>query len=117
MIRIDLVDNTNRVKHIDFRVIPVTTETDFTCNPPGIMPLRVVMRLSQKVQAGHVYGTMGKYLWYRLTETPAADHKNPMIDPQSSTMLHPRQLPDEVLDRRQAKTSIAVPRKQRSPLK
>ena len=82
MIRIDLVDDTNRVKHVDFRVVPVTTESDFTCNPPGIMPLRVVMRLSKKVQAGRVFGTMGKYLWYRLKETPASQRENPMSHPQ-----------------------------------
>ena len=30
MIRIDLVDNTASVKHIDFCVLPVTQQRDFT---------------------------------------------------------------------------------------
>ena len=82
MIRIDLVDKTNSVKHVDFRVVPVTTKKDFTCIPAGIMPLRIVMRLSQKVDAGRVFGKMGKYLWYRLKETPVGRHKSPMSDPR-----------------------------------
>ena len=48
MIRIDLVDNTSSVKHVDFRVVPVTTKKDFTCIPEGILPLRVVVRLSRR---------------------------------------------------------------------
>ena len=80
MIRIDLVDNTNSVKHVDFRVVPVTTKKDFTCIPDGLLPLRVVMRLSQKVKAGRIFGAMGKYLWYRLKETPASKHKIPKTD-------------------------------------
>lgn len=82
MIRIDLVDKTNSVKHVDFRVVPVITKEDFTCIPPGIMPLRVVIRLSQKVDDGRVFGRMGKYLWYRLKPTPAGKHKSPMSDQQ-----------------------------------
>ncbi len=77
MIRIDLVDNTNAVKHVDFLVVPVTNDKDFTCIPDGILPLRVVMRLSQKVKAGRIFGAMGKYLWYRLKETPAVKPKSP----------------------------------------
>ena len=80
MIRIDLVDNTNAVKHVDFLVVPVTNDKDFTCIPDGILPLRVVMRLSQKVKAGRIFGSMGKYLWYRLKETPAGKHKSPMTN-------------------------------------
>ena len=82
MIRIDLVDKTNSVKHVDFRVVPVSTKKDFTCIPAGIMPFRVVVRLSQKVRAGCVFGKMGKYVWYRLKETPASKHKRPMSNPQ-----------------------------------
>ncbi len=80
MIRIDLVDKTNSVKHVDFHVVPITTKNDFTCIPDGIMPLRVVMRLSQKVQAGQIFGRMGKYIWYRLKPTPPSKHKIPMSD-------------------------------------
>ena len=71
MIRIDLVDNTASVKHVDFRVVPVTTEEDFTCIPDGILPLRRVVRLSRRLKAGRVFGQMGKYLWYRLAATRA----------------------------------------------
>ena len=75
MIRIDLVDNTASVKHIDFRVVPVTTAKDFACVPDGLLPLRVVMRLSQRLNEGRIFGEMGKYLWYRLKETPPGKHK------------------------------------------
>ena len=85
MIRIDLVDKTNSVKHVDFRVLPVIKKKDFTCIPPGIMPLRIVMRLSQKVQAGRVFGRLGKYLWYRWKDAPPGRHKSPMSDPQSGS--------------------------------
>jgi len=77
MIRIDLVDNTTSVKHVDFRVVPVTQESEFTCSPDGLLPLRVIMRLSRRVEAGRIFGEIGKYLWYRLKETPAGKHKNP----------------------------------------
>ena len=76
MIRIDLVDNTACVKHVDFRVVPVTTKKDFTCIPDGILPLRVAVRLSRKLMDGRIFGETGKYLWYRLKETPAGKHKN-----------------------------------------
>jgi hypothetical protein len=66
MIRIDLVDNTASVKHIEFLVVPVTTGKDFTCIPDGILPLCSVVRLSRKLRAGRTFGQMGKYLWYRL---------------------------------------------------
>ena len=82
MIRIDLVDKTNSVKHVDFRVVPVTTKKDFTCIPAGLLPRRIVVRLSHKVEAGRVFGKMGKYLWYRLKETPASKHRSPMSNPQ-----------------------------------
>ncbi len=78
MIRIDLVDNTDKLKHVDFRVVPATTEQDFTCIPDGILPLGSVVRLSQKLKAGRVFGQMGKYLWYRLIGAPAGKHKNPL---------------------------------------
>ena len=41
MIRINLVDYTPGVKHIDFQVVPVTNDEDFACVPDGILPLRV----------------------------------------------------------------------------
>jgi hypothetical protein len=74
MIRIDLVDNTDKLKHVDFRVVPVTTEEDFACIPDGILPLGSVVRLSRKLKAGRVFGQMDKYLWYRLIEAPASRH-------------------------------------------
>ena len=77
MIRINLVDNTTSVKHVDFRVVPVTNDKDFACIPDGTLPVRDVVQLSQKVKAGRTFGEMGKYLWYRLKETPAGKHKNP----------------------------------------
>ena len=75
MIRINLVDNTASVKHVDFLVVPVTVAKDFTCIPDGILPLRSVVRLSRELKARRVFGHMGKYLWYRLKETPAGKHK------------------------------------------
>ena len=42
------------------------------------MPFRIVVRLSQKVEAGRVFGRMGKYLWYRLKPTSPGKHKNPI---------------------------------------
>ncbi len=77
MIRIDLVDNTDKLKHVDFRVVPVTREKDFTCIPDGILPLRRVVRLSRELTAGRVFGRMGKYLWYRVVGTAAGRHKSP----------------------------------------
>ncbi|MGD0901010.1 MAG: hypothetical protein ABR915_24530 [Thermoguttaceae bacterium] len=78
MIRIDLVDNTASVKHVDFQVVPVTTERDFTCIPDGILPLPGAVRLSREVKAGRTFGRMGKYLWYRLIGAPARTHKSPI---------------------------------------
>src|SRR5580704_15653911 len=83
MLRIDLVDKTNSVKHVDFHVVPVTTKKDFTCIPAGILPRRIVIRLSQKVEAGRVFGRMGKYLWYRLKETPPGKHKRPISNSEA----------------------------------
>ena len=80
MIRIDLVDSTASVKHIDFCVVPVTQQKDFTCIPDGILPLRSVVRLSHKLGAGRVCGRMGKYVWYRLLGTPPDTHKSPRSD-------------------------------------
>ncbi len=82
MIRIDLVDNTTSVKHIDFQVVPVTNDKDFACFPDGVLPLRSVMRLSRRVKDGRTFGEMGKYLWYRLIETPAGKHKGPTSGPR-----------------------------------
>jgi hypothetical protein len=84
MIRIDLVDNTASVKHVDLRVVPVATKKDFACIPPGILPLRVVMRLSLRVQDGCRFGELGKYLWYRLKETPPGKHKKPNVEDLSA---------------------------------
>ena len=78
MIRIDLVDNTASVKHIDFCVVPVTQQKDFTCVPEGLLPLRSVVRLSRKLKAGRVFGRMGKYTWYQLLGTPAGTHRRPL---------------------------------------
>ena len=69
MIRINLVDYTTSMKHVDFLVVPVINDKDFTCIPDGILPLREVIQLSQKVKAGRIYGKAGDYLWYRLKET------------------------------------------------
>lgn len=71
MICIDLVDKTEKLKHIDFRVVPATTKKDFICTPNGILPLRSAVQLSRRLQAGRVCGQMGKYVWYRLIGTRA----------------------------------------------
>jgi hypothetical protein len=76
MIRIDLVDNTAKLKHVVLRVVPVATVNDFTCIPDGILPLGSVVRLSRRLKAGRVSGQMGKYFWYRLLETPPGRHKS-----------------------------------------
>jgi hypothetical protein len=75
MIRIDLVDNTAVVKHVEFHVVPVVTEEDFACTPDGLLPLRAAIWLSKKLKAGRRSGRIGKYLWYRLLTTPAEKHR------------------------------------------
>ena len=79
MIRIDLVDKTNNIKHIEFNVVPVAEEKDFTCIPFDILPLRSVVRLSRQLKAGRVAGDIGKFVWYRLIETPQHKHKAPLV--------------------------------------
>jgi hypothetical protein len=71
-----LVDKTNKVKHVDFRVLPAITEKDFTCIPDGILPVNSVLRLSHRLKAGRLSGRMGKYIWYRLIVAPAGGHKS-----------------------------------------
>ncbi|MGA2068738.1 MAG: hypothetical protein ABSG86_27465 [Thermoguttaceae bacterium] len=80
MIRIDLVDNTAKLKHVDFRVVPVTTAQDFTCTPDGVLSLGSVVRISRDLKAGRVFGQMGRYLWYRLAGSPDGQHKGPLIN-------------------------------------
>jgi hypothetical protein len=75
LIRIDLVDNSTSVKHIDFRKVPVTKESEFSCNPEGVLPLNTVVRLSRELRAGRTFGQAGKFVWYRLVGTPAATYK------------------------------------------
>jgi hypothetical protein len=75
MIRIDLVDDTTSVKHIDFKKVPVTKETEFRCSPEGILPLPSIVRLSRKLKAGRTSGQSGKFVWYRLIGTPANTYK------------------------------------------
>ena len=70
MIRIDLVDKTSKLKHVEFHVLPVTQKKDFTCIPDDILPLRSVMRLSQQLKAGRVAGDIGDFVWYRLIGAP-----------------------------------------------
>lgn len=45
-IRINLVDYTNSLKHVDFLAIPVTNDKDFACVPDGLLSLRVVIGLT-----------------------------------------------------------------------
>ena len=71
MIRIDLVDKTASLKHVEFRVVPVVKEKDFKCIPDDILPFRSVVRLSRELRAGRVFGQVGKFLWYRLIGTKA----------------------------------------------
>ena len=75
MIRIDLVDKTNSVKHIDFKKVPVTKESEFSCNPEGVLPLDSVVRLSHELKAGRTFGETGKFVWYLLAGKPAATYK------------------------------------------
>jgi hypothetical protein len=75
VIRIDLVDDTTSVKHIDFRVIPVSKETDFLCSPEDILPLGNIVRLSRQLKAGRTFGQAGDFVWYRLIGTPPATYK------------------------------------------
>ncbi len=80
MIRIDLVDNSTSVKHIDFRKLPVTKESEFRCSPEGVLPLDTVVRLSRELKAGSTSGEAGKFLWYRLVGKPAATYKGVSCD-------------------------------------
>jgi hypothetical protein len=75
MIRIDLVDKTNSIKHVEFHVLPVTKEKDFTCIPDDILPLRSVVRISHQLKSGRVAGDIGKFVWYRLIGTPHDKHE------------------------------------------
>jgi hypothetical protein len=75
MIRIDLVDDTTSVKHIDFKKIPITKDTEFRCSPEGVLPLRSIVRLSRELKAGRTSGQSGKFVWYRLIGTPANTYK------------------------------------------
>ena len=75
MIRIDLVDDTTSVKHVDFKKVPVTKEAEFRCSPEGVLPLDSVVRLSRELKAGRTYGQSGKFVWYRLVGKPAATYK------------------------------------------
>src|SRR5208282_5419668 len=77
-IRINLVDYTTSMKHVDFLVVPVTNEIDFACVPEGILPLRAVIRLSRDLKDGTTFGRSGKYLWYRLIGAPDGTYKCPM---------------------------------------
>jgi hypothetical protein len=86
MIWIDLVDETNKPKHVEFHVVPVTNEKDFTCIPDGILPLDSIVRLSSKLKTGRVFGHIGKYVWYRLIGTPHARHKSPLSDQSCSKL-------------------------------
>ncbi len=70
MIRIDLVDDSTSVKHINFLVVPVTSDKDFACNPDGILPFSAVLQLSRKLKAGRTVGRVGKFVWYRLIGAP-----------------------------------------------
>ena len=78
MIRIDLVDKTNSIKHIDFNVVPVTEEKDFACIPEDILPFRSVVRLSRQLKAGRVAGEIGTFVWYRLIQAPLNTQKKPV---------------------------------------
>jgi hypothetical protein len=78
MIQIDLVDKTNKLKHVEFHVVPVTNEKDFTYIPDGILPLGSIVRLSRELKAGRVFGHIGKYVWYLLIGTPHVRHKSPL---------------------------------------
>ena len=71
-------DYTTSMKHVDFLVVPVTNDKDFVCVPNGILPLRDVVGLSRELKAGNTFGRLGKYLWYRLIETPDGTYKCPM---------------------------------------
>ena len=71
VIRIDLVDDTTSVKHIDFKKVPVTKEIEFRCSPERVLPLRSIVRLSHELKAGRTSGQSGKFVWYRLLATPA----------------------------------------------
>jgi hypothetical protein len=75
VIRIDLVDNSTNVKHIDFRKLPVTKESEFRCSPEGVLPLDTVVRLSRELKAGCTSGEAGDFVWYRLVGKPATTYK------------------------------------------
>ena len=76
-IRINLVDHTSSMKHVDFLAVPVTKDKDFACDPEGILPLRAVMRISLDLKNGRTFGQSGEYLWYRLIGAPDGTYKCP----------------------------------------
>jgi hypothetical protein len=78
MIRIDLVDKTNKLKHIEFQVVPVTEEQDYTSIPEDVLPFRSVVRLSRQLKAGRVAGDIGDFVWYRLMGAPQSKHQKPI---------------------------------------
>ncbi len=80
MIRIDLVDDTTSVKHIDFKKVPVTKESEFRCSAEGILPLRSILLLSRELKAGRTFGHAGNFVWYRLIGTPAETYKGVSCD-------------------------------------
>ena len=63
------------MKHIDFKKVPVTKESEFHCNPEGVLPLDNVVRLSRELKAGRTFGQAGKFIRYRLAGKPAATYK------------------------------------------
>jgi hypothetical protein len=80
MIRINLVDNTASVKHIDFRVVPATNDKDFACVPHGILPLRSIMRLSADTRDTRPTLRTGTQPRLCGKETPPGEHKKPPND-------------------------------------
>jgi hypothetical protein len=81
MICVNLVDETTRVKHIRFFVVPATSKRHFECSPDDALPLRSVVRISRRLEAGRTCGRIGKFLWYRLIATPTAGHgRQPSVD-------------------------------------
>ena len=88
MIRIDLVDNTAKLKHVDFRVVPVTTEKDFACIPDGILPLgRVFCFFEEKRSRSSLSSKPSIFGRSLVSVSVLSLHPDPYLDTQCRACL------------------------------
>ncbi len=51
--------------HVDFRQVPVEKDADYTCNPPGLLPFRVIQEISWylRLPLRLRQGIVGRFKW------------------------------------------------------